>query len=237
MCPGDIKAGQDRCRLENRWDLFGGAWKVTNACANGNGQCLDVCGGGTSSGTYLWSWDYYGATSQVWYANAGGVDSNGKGHMHSLYPAHKPVLGLGEPAGMNGPSTSSTTGYNARVYTQWSGATWNGYSERQFWIGGSTDASYAHSYVTCDATGRNLDLSGGAAENRTDVAFIPNGYDDQWDNRAHQWDFDEVRFAGSIEMPRNTRSAGTPCAARTPPRPAGPTTRSARGRRPASTGS
>lgn len=209
-CPGDIKAGQDRCRLENRWDLFGGAWKVTNACANGNGQCLDVCGGGTSSGTYLWSWDYYGATSQVWYANAGGVDSIGKGHMHSLYPAHKPVLGLGEPAGMNGPSTSATTGYNARVYTQWSGATWNGYSERQFWIGGSTDASYAHSYVTCDATGRNLDLSGGKAANQADVQFHSNGYDDQWDNRAHQWDFDEVRFAGSIEMPEEYKVGGDP---------------------------
>ena len=210
VCPGDIKAGQDRCRLENRWDLFGGAWKVTNACANGNGQCLDVCGGGTSSGTYLWSWDYYGATSQVWYANAAGVDSLGRGHMHSLYPAHKPVLGLGEPAGMNGPSTSATTGYNARVYTQWSGATWNGYSERQFWIGGSTDASYAHSYVTCDATGRNLDLSGGKAANRTDVQFHSNGYDDQWDNRAHQWDFDEVRFAGSIEMPEEYKVGGDP---------------------------
>ena len=210
VCPGDIKAGQDRCRLENRWDLFGGAWRVTNACANGNGQCLDVCGGGTSSGTYLWSWDYYGATSQVWYANAGGVDSIGKGHMHSLYPAHQPVLGLGEPAGMNGPSTSSTTGYNARVYTQWSGATWNGYSERQFWIGGSTDASYAHSYVTCDATGRNLDLSGGKAANRTDVQFHSNGYDGQWDNRAHQWDFDEVRFAGSIEMPEEYKVGGDP---------------------------
>ena len=209
-CPGDITAGQDRCRLENRWDLFGGAWRVTNACANGNGQCLDVCGGGTSSGTYLWSWDYYGATSQVWYANAGGVDSIGKGHMHSLYPAHQPVLGLGEPAGMNGPSTSATTGYNARVYTQWSGATWNGYSERQFWIGGSTDASYAHSYVTCDATGRNLDLSGGKAANQTDVQFHSNGYDDQWDNRAHQWDFDEVRFAGSIEMPEEYKVGGDP---------------------------
>ena len=210
VCPGDIKAGQDRCRLENRWDLFGGAWKVTNACANGNGQCLDVCGGGTSSGTYLWSWDYYGATSQVWYANAAGVDSLGRGHMHSLYPAHKPVLGLGEPAGMNGPSTSATTGYNARVYTQWSGATWNGYSERQFWIGGSTDASYAHSYVTCDATGRNLDLSGGKAANQADVQFHSNGYDDQWDNRAHQWDFDEVRFAGSIEMPEEYKVGGDP---------------------------
>ena len=209
-CPGDIKAGQDRCRLENRWDLFGGAWKVANACANGNGQCLDVCGGGTSSGTYLWSWDYYGATSQVWYANAGGVDSNGRGHMHSLYPAHQPVLGLGEPAGMNGPSTSATTGYNARVYTQWSGATWNGYSERQFWIGGSTDASYAHSYVTCDATGRNLDLSGGKAANQADVQFHSNGYDGQWDNRAHQWDFDEVRFAGSIEMPEEYKVGGDP---------------------------
>ena len=210
VCPGDIKAGQDRCRLENRWDLFGGAWKVTNACANGNGQCLDVCGGGTSSGTYLWSWNYFGATSQVWYANAGGVDSIGRGHMHSLYPAHQPVLGLGEPAGMNGPSTSSTTGYNARVYTQWSGATWNGYSERQFWIGGSTDASYAHSYVTCDATGRNLDLSGGKAANQADVQFHSNGYDDQWDNRAHQWDFDEVRFAGSIEMPEEYKVGGDP---------------------------
>ena len=209
-CPGDIKAGQDRCRLENRWDLFGGAWKVANACANGNGQCLDVCGGGTSSGTYLWSWEYFGATSQVWYANAAGVDSLGRGHLHCFYPAHKPVLGLGEPAGMNGPSTSATTGYNARVYTQWSGATWNGYSERQFWIGGSTDASYAHSYVTCDATGRNLDLSGGAAENRTDVQFHSNGYDDQWDNRAHQWDFDEVRFAGSIEMPEEYKVGGGP---------------------------
>lgn len=210
VCPGDIKAGQDRCRLENRWDLFGGAWKVTNACSNGNGQCLDVCGGGTSSGTYLWSWDYYGATSQVWYANAAGVDSIGKGHLHCLYPAHKPVLGMGEPAGMNGPSTAATTGYNARVYTQRSGVAWRGHSERHFWIGGSTDASFPHTYVTCDATGRNLDLSGGKAANRADVQFHSNGYDGQWDNRAHQWDFEEVRFAGSIEMPKEYKVGGDP---------------------------
>ena len=210
VCPGDIKAGQDRCRLENRWDLFGGAWKVTNACSNGNGQCLDVCGGGTSSGTYLWSWDYYGATSQVWYANAAGVDSIGKGHLHCLYPAHQPVLGMGEPGGEGGPSTSSSTGYNARVYTQKSGHAYRGYSERHFWIGGSTDASYPHSYVTCDATGRNLDLSGGKAANRADVQFHSNGYDGQWDNRAHQWDFEEVRFAGSIEMPEEYKVGGDP---------------------------
>ena len=210
VCPGDIKAGQDRCRLENRWDLFGGAWKVTSACANGNGQCLDVCGGGTSSGTYLWSWDYYGATSQVWYANAAGVDSIGKGHLHCLYPAHQPVLGMGEPAGMNGPSTAATTGYNARVYTQRSGVAWRGHSERHFWIGGSTDASFPHTYVTCDATGRNLDLSGGKAANRADVQFHSNGYDGQWDNRAHQWDFEEVRFAGSIEMPKEHKVGGDP---------------------------
>ncbi len=81
---------------------------------------------------------------------------------------------------------------------------------RQFWIGGSTDASYAHSYVTCDATGRNLDLSGGKAANQADVQFHSNGYDGQWDNRAHQWDFDEVRFAGSIEMPEEYKVGRDP---------------------------
>lgn len=210
VCPGDIRAGQEACRLENRWDLFGGVWKLTNACAEGTGQCMDVCGGGTSSGTDVWSWEYFGSTSQNWCVNPSSVDSLGAGHLHSLYPAHMPVLALAEPAGENGPSTAWTTGHNAKVYTQKSGHTFEGHSERAFWIGGSKDAEYPHAYVTCDATGRTLDLYAQQAENETKIQFYSNGYDDQWDNAAEQWDFEEVFFEGSVEMPAECEVGGGP---------------------------
>lgn len=183
--------------LNNRWELFGGAWIVKPAHYGNGSQCLDVAGGGGSDSNMI-LWDYYGSTSQIWLVNASGVDSANTGHLHDLYPAHMPTMALTEPGGVNGPSTDAVGASNAKIYVQRSGMLNSfGYSERHYWI----NYSEGRYYITCDATGRVLDLADGGSSNGTAIRFHSSGYDNEWSNQAHQWLFEEVRFGGSISMP------------------------------------
>ena len=213
-CPGDITAGQNRCHLANRWDLFGGVFAVRTMLDPSRSQCLDVCGGSTENNCDVWSWTYYGSTSQNWLVSAGDVDSNGAGHLHSLQAAHQPVMALHEYGGAAGPQGKATYNdahCNGKVHPMVSNCTYEGASEFQFWVGGQYNAwTGGETVVTCDASGRRLDYSGGADNlgERNPIQFYCGGYDGEWSNMAGAWDFEEVRFKETRPLPAPEMSEG-----------------------------
>ena len=195
-CPGDIIAGQKAISLANRWDLFGGFWRLV---PEAGGEALAA-----SSASYGAKVSCAGGDSlhSVWMANAGPWDSTGEGHLHRLASAASPDYALDETWGSEGPGTGDS-GRDAAIYTMTSKYAYDGHSELDMWVGGSRFSAVGADLVTSDATGRQLRAASPS------MRFDSDGYDGHWKDSGLRWKLEEARFSGSLSLPAEAKPGET----------------------------